>query len=118
MIVLYIVAGINHFWHPETYMQIMPPWLPWHKELVILSGVFEILLAFLLIFSTTRRFAAWGIIFLLLAVFPANIQMLINFSNESNPNLWVAIVRLPLQILLIWWAYGFTKRKESPLIKG
>ena len=111
MIVLYIAAGINHFWHPETYMQIMPPWIPWHTELVILSGIFEILLGLLLLFPSTRRFAAWAIILLLIAVFPANIQMLINFSNESNPNLWVAIIRLPLQILLIWWAYGFAKRK-------
>lgn len=115
MIVLYIAAGINHFWHPESYIGIMPPWIPWHKELVILSGIFEICVAFLLLFSSTRRFAAWGIILLLIAVFPANIQMLINFKNESNPNLWVAIIRLPLQIVLIWWAYGFTKRKEVKL---
>ncbi len=112
MTVLYIAAGINHFRHPETYIQIMPPWLPWHKEFVLISGVFEILLGLLLLLPSTRRFAAWGIILLLIAVFPANIQMLINFSNESNPNLWVAIIRLPIQILLIWWAYGFAKRKE------
>ena len=112
MIVFYIAAGINHFWHPEPYVGIMPSWIPWHKELVIISGICEILLGFLLLFSATRRFAAWGIILLLIGVFPANIQMLINFSNESNPDLWVAIIRLPLQLLLIWWAYGFAKRKE------
>ena len=115
MIVFYIAAGINHFWYPHTYIRIMPPWIPWHKELVILSGICEILLAFLLLFSSTRRFAAWCIIILLIAVFPANIQMLINFKNESNPNLWVALIRLPLQIVLIWWAYGFTKRQKWSL---
>lgn len=87
----------------------MPPWLPWHNELVVISGVCEIVLGLLLLFTTSRRLAAWGIIVLLLAVFPANIQMMLNYWNESDPALWIAILRLPLQIILIWWAYTFTK---------
>ncbi|MEO6135668.1 MAG: MauE/DoxX family redox-associated membrane protein [Ginsengibacter sp.] len=110
MIVFYIAAGINHFWHPEMYINIMPPWIPWHKFLVIFSGIFEVLFAVLLIFSSTRRLAAWCIIGLLVAVFPANIQMMVNYINESNPKLWISIIRLPIQIILIWWAYGFTKK--------
>ena len=109
MSVFYVVAGVNHFWHPEFYLRIMPPWLPWHYELVIFSGVCEISFGLLLLFYSTRRLAAWGIILLLIAVFPANVQMMLNYWNESNPKLWISILRLPLQIILIWWAYTFTK---------
>lgn len=106
---LYILAGINHFWHPEFYLKIMPPWLPWHEELVFISGVAEVALGILLFFPATRRLAAWGIILLLIAVFPANIQMMLDYKAEHNLKLWIAILRLPLQIVLIWWAYLFTK---------
>ena len=109
MSIFYIAAGVNHFWHPELYLRIMPPWLLWHKELVIISGVCEIFFGLLLLFSSTRRLAAWGIIFLLIAVFPANFQMMLNHWNESNSKFWISILRLPLQIILIWWAYSFTK---------
>lgn len=106
--VFYVGAGVNHFWHPEFYLKIIPPGLPWHIKLVVISGVCEIFFGLLLLFSSTRRFAAWGIILLLIAVFPANIQMMLNYWNESNPTWWITIVRLPLQIILIWWAYTFT----------
>lgn len=112
MAVLYVAAGINHFWHPEFYLIIMPPWLPWHKELVVISGVCEIVFGLLLFLPTTRKLAAWGIILLLIAVFPANIQMAINYFNESNPKLWISILRLPLQLILIWWAWSFTKNSK------
>ncbi|MEP7324200.1 MAG: DoxX family protein [Saprospiraceae bacterium] len=110
MIIFYILAGINHFWNKEFYLKMMPPWVPWHNALVILSGIGEICFAILLIFPSTRSVAAWCLIVLLIAIFPANVQMMINFWNTSNPNLWIAIVRLPLQIVLIWWAYGFKKK--------
>ena len=109
MIVLYTAAGINHFIHPQFYLKIMPPWIPLHKELVFISGVFEILFAVMLVFPLSRRLGAWGIILLLIAVFPANIQMMLDYIKENNPRRWLAIVRLPLQFLLIYWAYTFTK---------
>jgi len=90
----------------------MPSWLGWHAELVFISGICEIIFAVLLLFVQTRRIAAWGIIGLLIAVFPANVQMMLNHSNESNSGLWLSIIRLPLQIVLIWWAYGFTKPSD------
>ena len=61
----------------------------------------------LLLLPTTRKMAAWLIILLLIAIFPANIQMMLHYMDENNPRLWMAVVRLPLQVLLIWWAYGF-----------
>ena len=109
MSLLYLTAGISHLISPKFYIDIMPPWLSWHRELVFISGICEICLGLLLIFVPTRRLAAWGIIGLLVAVFPANIQMMLNYANEDNSDLWLSIVRLPFQILLIWWAYGFTK---------
>jgi uncharacterized membrane protein len=110
MIVFYLVAGINHFINPQFYLKIMPPWLPRHNELVFISGVFEILFALLLILPSTRRVGAWCIILMLIVIFPANIQMLLNYIQEDNPLLWVAILRLPLQVVFILWAYSFAKR--------
>src|ERR1700733_6907680 len=100
MIALYILAGINHFWHPKTYMQIMPPWVPFHQQMVFISGVCEIVFALLLVFPQTRMLGAWCMILLLIAIFPANIQMLLDFYHASNPKLWIAILRLPIQFLL------------------
>ncbi len=93
----------------------MPSWLPLHKELVFVSGIFEVAFALLLIFPQTRSIGAWGIIALLIAVFPANVQMLVNYADSNDPKLWIAIVRLPIQLLLIWWAYGFTRRGTKPV---
>ncbi len=87
----------------------MPHWLPWHEELVLVSGVLEILFALLLVFPSTRPIGGWCIILLLVFVFPANVQMMLNYINENNTNLWIAVIRLPLQILLIFWAYSFTR---------
>lgn len=105
----YIVAGVNHFWHPAFYEKIMPPYLPAHLQLIYISGIAEILLGILLLFRQSRRLAAWGIIVLLIAIFPANIQMMLNYINDNNPQVWISIVRLPIQVVLIWWAWIFTK---------
>lgn len=105
----FAVAGINHFIHPDGYLRIMPPWLGWHAQLVLISGIFEILFGLLLIPPRTRSAAARCIIGLLIAVFPANIQMTINYLHNNSPFLWITILRLPLQLVLILWAYLFTK---------
>jgi uncharacterized membrane protein len=110
MIIFYLVAGLNHFIHPEFYLKIMPPWIPYHKMLISIRGICEILFALLLVFPLTRRTGAVCIILLLVAIFPANIQMTQNYLHENNPFLWLAIIRLPFQILLIWWAYIFSKK--------
>jgi uncharacterized membrane protein len=106
--ILYIAAGIYHFVRPQGYVKIMPPWISWHLPLVYISGVCEILLGVLLIPESTRSMAAWGIIALLIAVFPANIQMTINYFHYNNPMKWLTVARLPLQLVLIWWAWLYT----------
>ena len=109
MSAFYIVAGINHFVSTGQYLSIMPLWLPWRYTLIYVSGILESLYGFLLLFSATRHLAAMLIIALLIAVFPANIQMTINYYKQHNPYLWVTIVRLPLQLLLIYWAFIYTE---------
>lgn len=105
----YTAAGINHFLHSAVYNSIMPAWLGWHQGLIYLSGLCEVLFGLLLIPAKTRIIAAWCIIILLIAVFPANIQMMVNYVHQHNSKLWLAILRLPFQGVLIWWAYQYSK---------
>lgn len=108
MACLYFLAGINHFRNPKMYLRIIPPYLPNHKLLNYLSGAAEIILGALLIFPITKNYAAWGIILLLVAVFPANLYMFQNREASFGLPKWILLLRLPLQLLLICWAYLYT----------
>jgi uncharacterized membrane protein len=108
MAVFYVAAGINHFVNPKWYIRIIPPWLPNPPLLNQISGACEIIFGLLLIPDATRSIAAWLIIALLIAIFPANIQMSINFKRKNNRYYWITLVRLPLQLVLIWWAWLYT----------
>ena len=108
MSLFYVVAGINHFINPKWYVRIIPRWLPYPEALNYISGGCEIVFAILLIPVVTRSIAAWLIIAMLIAIFPANIQMSIDFWKKKNPYFWITILRLPLQIPLIWWAFQYT----------
>ncbi|UOQ73396.1 DoxX family protein [Hymenobacter cellulosilyticus] len=110
--VLFIGAGVLHFVKPEVYMRIMPPYLPWHRGLVLLSGAAEVLLGLLLLPRFTRRWAAWGLIGLLVAVFPANVYMAQSSGTSLGVASWLAWARLPLQALLIWWVWGHARRQK------
>ena len=107
---LYALAGVMHFVNTEFFLQIMPPYLPWHLFLVYLSGVIEIVLAIGLVISRTRRLAAWGVIALLIAVFPANIYHFTSGGAGMDIPQWTLAVRLALQFVLIAWAYVYTKK--------
>lgn len=106
---LFVLAGSFHFIRPEIYFKIMPPYIPWPLFMVYLSGFFEILFGILLLFRQSSRFAAWGLILLLLAVFPANINMALNPQDFPQIPFWVLLARLPLQFLLIYFAFIYTK---------
>jgi len=104
-----MAAGVMHFLWTGFYVRIMPPWLPWHRELVVLSGISEAALGLLLLVPRYTRYAAWGLIALLIAVFPANLHMALNpeaFAEFDPSMLWF---RLPLQGLLILWAWWHTR---------
>lgn len=105
--ILYIAAGANHFINPKPYLALMPPYLPAHAQLVVVSGIAEIVLGIGLLFPATRSVSAWGLILLLIAVFPANVFMAMSSRFKKIPA-WLRWARLPLQGLLIWWAYRYT----------
>jgi uncharacterized membrane protein len=117
---LFLFVGVQHFRSTEFFVKIMPPYLPIHRELVLLSGVFEIALGLLLLVPQTTRLAAWGLIALLIAVFPANLYMYQRAELFQVSRL-ALLLRLPLQVLLIAWAWVYARdekdhsRKETRL---
>ncbi len=115
--VFFVVAGSLHFLFPDPYLRMMPPFLPWPSGLVWISGVAEIVGGVGLLLPRWRRFAAYGLVLLLIAVFPANIYMAVAHVRFSGllGNAWVQWFRLPLQVPLILWAWRYTQRKDEKL---
>jgi len=113
--VFYVVAGSLHFSRPEFYLKIMPPYIPWHLAMVQISGFFEMVGGLGLLVPRTRRAAAWGLVALLIAVFPANLYMATNPVETDSVALAPAIRwgRLPLQIVFIWWVLWCTRRRDA-----
>jgi uncharacterized membrane protein len=113
--ILYVVAGSLHFIKPDAYLRIIPPYIPWHLVMVRISGGFEILGGLGLIVPQTRRAAAWGLIALLIAVFPANLYMATNPMDAGAASIAPVLRwgRLPLQLLLIWWLLWCTRPRLS-----
>lgn len=106
--VLFLVAGALHFFLTPIYMSIMPPYLPSPRLLVQVSGLFEMLGGAGLLLPATRPAAAWGLVALLIAVMPANVQMAINHGHWPAIPAWLLWARLPMQLPLIWWAWRYT----------
>lgn len=113
MSVLYLVSGISHFYNPYFYLDIMPSWFTNPEFLVAISGFAEILFAIMLIFKDTRKLSAWLIILMLVVFFVGiHLTMVYTHYTEGNSYLWLSIARLPVQFLLIWWAYKVSKIKR------
>ena len=108
----FVAAGTNHFLVPETYMAMVPAYLPAPLLLVQISGVAEILGGLGVLFPVTRRFAAWGLIALLVVVFPANVNMALHGWPDHAVSAWVFWVRLPVQFLMIWWVFRIYLGKD------
>lgn len=108
----FVIAGALHFLLPAPYLSIMPRALPWPLALVYISGVAEIVGGIGMLIPATRRAAGIWLILLLLAVLPANIQMLLDWRAQGVPA-WkesLAWLRLPLQGVLIWWVWRLSRR--------
>jgi uncharacterized membrane protein len=108
---LFILAGANHFLNPNFYLRMMPPVFPAHLFLVYLSGVLEIGLGILLPIPKFTPLAAWGLIALLIGVYPANIYMALNPQLFPEFSAAALYLRLSLQFLLIGWAYWLARDK-------
>ncbi len=111
---IFVVGGVMHFLRPRFYLAMMPPWLPAATALVLVSGVFEILGGIGVLVPATRVIAGWGLIALLFAVFPANMQMLLNAraAHASASTMAVLVARLPLQALLVYWVFRATVQRR------
>lgn len=107
MVLFYVFAGAMHFIKPTFYLKMMPSFIPYHHFFVFISGIIEIIVGLLLLLPAYRHLAAWSIIGLLIIVFPININMALfpeKFKGNQPLALWL---RLPLQFILIWWAYQY-----------
>ena len=107
--IFYISIGFSHFTSPIWYVQIVPPYLPYKLELVYISGLFEILFGGMLLFKKTRFLAGWGLILLLIAVYPANIYLAQTNGAAMNTTPLIAWGRLPVQFIFVGLAYWHSK---------
>lgn len=112
---IFVVAGVMHFRAAPTYQKIMPPYLPFPLMLVYLSGIAEIVGGLGLLPRPTRKLAGWGLIALLVAVFPANVQMAVEGTQQVGIDVprWVWWARLPFQAVFLAWVWFAALQKES-----
>lgn len=113
--VWFAIGGVAHFVATDTEMRIVPPWIPWPRETVWVSGAFELLGAVGLLWRPTRRAAGIGLFLLTLAVTPANVYMLQRAELFANVPYWALVLRLPVQVALlalIAWSTVVTPRRS------
>ena len=113
--IFFVVAGIGHFVKPELYLKILPLYLPAHELLVFISGVAEVAGGVGLLIPRLRRAAGWGLIALLIAIFPANIYML-QHPELFNFPVWTLWARLPLQAVFIAWVWYVALHRPRPAV--
>lgn len=103
----FVAAGLLHFLKTRMYMQIMPDYIPWHKAMVWISGLAEVVGGLGILLPATRLPAVYGLLLLLLAVFPANINMALKSYRKAglSPYTWLLLLRLPLQFVLMYWVW-------------
>jgi uncharacterized membrane protein len=116
----FVAAGLNHFRNPAFYVQITPPVFPARDVLVAVSGVCEIAGGLGLLVRPLRQVAGWGLIALLVAVFPANIYMAVSPEASAGVDLppWALWVRLPSQLVFVAWVWAASRRARRPRRAG
>lgn len=105
--VIFLIAGVTHFSHAPMYLRIMPPYLPAHKSLVLLSGILEMCLGFMLLNPETQSIAAWGMMLAMLSFLTVHFHMVTNKESSLGIPGWILWLRIPLQFGLIYWAYQY-----------
>lgn len=112
----FFLGGIGHFAMTRTFAEIVPPWVPYPIAAVLVSGVFELLGAFGVLFAPTRRWAGWGLMLLTVAVTPANVYMWRHAARFPMVAPWLLLARLPLQVALLacigWSTQRFAPRRR------
>ena len=113
----FVYVGVLHFVTPAVFVGIVPPYLPEPLALVYISGVFEILGGIGLLIPRVRRLAAWGLLALLVAVYPANIHMLVNdvYLEDMPRERWILWARMPFQFVFaiaVSWTGGIWPRSK------
>jgi uncharacterized membrane protein len=111
----FMAAGLNHFLNPAPYLSMMPPYLPYPDALNIISGAAEILGGAGILLPPIRVWAGWGIVLLLVAVFPANLNVALHGWKGYNIAAWLLWARLPFQpllIALVYWVCIFRPDKK------
>ena len=111
----YLVVGIKHFTDVNFFVSIMPTYIPFHEFFIYLSGFFEILFGFLLIFKRTRKFAGIGLIYLLVFVFPANVHLYLSEVAQKALSITQndALIRLPFQLPLMIIAFWHSEENST-----
>lgn len=115
--VFMMVAGVSHFVAPNAYIKIVPDFLPNPAALVYISGFCEIIGGIGLLIPAVSQAAAWGFVWLFIAVYPANINMAVNnihIDNIPDGN-WFQAIRLPFQFVLIAWAWWLTRPDDQSI---
>ena len=113
--IFFCFIGFDHFVSPTFYLNIMPQEWPLKLEAVYISGLFEIIGGISILFSKLRKFAGWGLIALLIAVYPANIHMAINYHLFPDISLVMLYFRLALQFVFVYWVFSVTLSKRNGL---
>jgi len=114
----FVAAGLNHFRDPVPYLAMMPPWVPWPEILDKIAGAAEVAGGIGLLVKPFRRAAAWGLLALLVAVFPANLQVALHGWPGVQIAPWILWARLPLQLVLmavVWWV-GLAREKNNTAV--
>jgi|TARA_R110002110_G_scaffold2307_10_gene10629 uncharacterized membrane protein len=104
---LFVLAGANHFRKPKIYERIIPPYIPAIPTMVMLSGIAEMILGFMILSPESQVMAAWSIIAMLVLFLPVHIYMLQNQEVAMKLPKWMLIIRIPLQFGLMLWAYQY-----------
>lgn len=107
MAVMYVIAGIIHFIKPKMYMRIMPRYLPNHKLLVYMSGIAEIVLGIGLCFPMIKAWSIYGIIAMLIVFLLVHFYMLSGKKASAGIPKWILMLRIPLQFVLMYWAWSY-----------
>lgn len=113
-----IWIGVKHFTSPAPFVRIVPSFLPAPLALVYVSGFFEVVGGLGLLVDRVQKWAAWGLVALYVAVFPANVNMAVNDIQPPDPSdhipEWALWLRLPFQVLFVTWAIWLSRTKSPP----